>query len=192
MNKKSIQENEFFGAPGGQAGTISYGTGYGTPSSPDISQDPGHFGNNLNMKGVDHMNHEETGSIEKQASIDPQSSFDKNVDQIFQKKDTPSPDEIMSALQYELGQMIKKDKRVAKDIVLQNLKTDPHYYSRLNMLNIDDDKMKVTELKKVLDQMFEDHQARRRSRWGEPNDELAKTMREMAEEKRRRRYDRGE
>ena len=51
----------------------------------------------------------------------------------------------MSALQYELSNMVKKDKTIAKQTVLKNLKTDPHYYSRLNMLNIDDKKMKVDE-----------------------------------------------
>jgi hypothetical protein len=71
--------------------------------------------------------------------------FDKDVDQMFKKKITPTPDELMSALQYELNQMVKKDKYVAKSIVLKNLKQDPKYYSRLDMLNIDDDKMKVDE-----------------------------------------------
>jgi len=87
--------------------------------------------------------------------------FDQDVDTMFQKKITPTPDEIMSALQYELNQMVKKDKYVAKSIVLKNLKDDPKYYSRLDMLNIDDDKMKVDEnkttfekTKSVLDEMI--------------------------------------
>jgi hypothetical protein len=71
--------------------------------------------------------------------------YDKDVDQIFKKKVTPTPDELMSALQYELNQMVKKDKYIAKATVLKNFKDDPKYYSRLNMLNIDDDKMKVDE-----------------------------------------------
>ena len=70
---------------------------------------------------------------------------DKDIDQIFQKKITPTPDELLSALQYEMNQMVKKDKYIAKSIVVKNLKDDPKYYSRLNMLNIDDDKMKVDE-----------------------------------------------
>ena len=71
--------------------------------------------------------------------------FDKDVDKIFKKRVTPTPDELMSALQYELNQMVKKDKYVAKATVLKNFKSDPKYYSRLNMLNIDDDKMQVDE-----------------------------------------------
>jgi hypothetical protein len=73
----------------------------------------------------------------------------------------------MSALQYELGNMVKKDKMIAKQTVLKNMKTDPHYYSRLDMLNIDDKKMKVTEkvnedtfskTKAVLDEMIANKQ----------------------------------
>jgi hypothetical protein len=41
--------------------------------------------------------------------------------------------------------MVKKDKTIAKQIVLKNMRGDPHYYSNLDMLNIDDDKMKVDE-----------------------------------------------
>ena len=96
-----------------------------------------------------------------QKPLNPEKEFDPQVDQLFQgKKQTPSPDEIMSALQYELGNMVKKDKVIAKQTVLKNMKNDPHYYSRLDMLNIDDKKMKVTEdtfskTKAVLDEMIE-------------------------------------
>lgn len=94
--------------------------------------------------------------------------FDKDVDQMFQKKITPTPDELMSALQYELNNMVRKDKYIAKSIVLKNLKTDPKYYTRLNMLNIDDDKMKVDEAtvaktKAVLDTMIAERKAQSQS-----------------------------
>ena len=96
----------------------------------------------------------------------PDKEFNKDVDQLFTKKITPTPDEILSALQYELNQMVKKDKHIAKATVLKNLKQDPKYYSRLDMLNIDDDKMKVDEstiskTKAVLDQMISERQQRR-------------------------------
>ncbi len=107
------------------------------------------------------------GDVQKsQKPLDPDKELDPKVDQLFQKKQTPSPDEIMSALQYELGNMVKKDKFIAKQTVLKNIKNDPHYYSRLDMLNIDDKKMKVDETKSsnidtfsktkaVLDEMIE-------------------------------------
>jgi len=98
-----------------------------------------------------------------QKPLDPEKQLDPQVDKMFQKSQTPSPDEIMSALQYELGNMVKKDKMIAKQTVLKNMKGDPHYYSRLQMLNIDDKTMKVTEkvnedtfskTKAVLDEMI--------------------------------------
>ena len=83
--------------------------------------------------------------MKSERPLDPTKEFDPQVDQVFQKKDTPSPDEIMMGLQYELTNMVKKDKAIAKQVVMDNLKENPHYYSRLGMLNIDDKNMKVDE-----------------------------------------------
>ena len=182
MSKKHLKENTFDGAPGGSGGISNYQAPYGTPGGGDISQDPGHF--SASDKTVNHMDTNNSGSTDysdkKVTSISPNkatSEFDsfetdvsnkpmnpedkinKDVDKIFKKKITPSPDDIMSALQYELGQMIKKDKTVAKQVVLKNLKKDPTFYRNLNMLNIDDEKMKVDETtvsktKQLLDQMI--------------------------------------
>ena len=101
--------------------------------------------------------------------LNPDQQFDKPVDQLFQKKQTPSPDELMSALQYELSNMVKKDKHIAKQQVLKHMKDDPHYYTNLDMLNIDDKKMKVDEnadstfskTKALLDQMVAERQKNR-------------------------------
>lgn len=83
--------------------------------------------------------------MKSEKPLDPTKEFNPQVDQLFQKKNTPSPDEVMMGLQYELNNMVKKDKAIAKQMVLNNLKKDDHYYSRLQNLNIDDDKMKVDE-----------------------------------------------
>lgn len=117
--------------------------------------------------------------------LNPDQSYDKPVDQLFQKKQTPSPDEIMSALQYELSNMVKKDKHIAKQQVLKNLKQDPHYYTNLGMLNIDDKKMKVDETtfsktKAVLDDMI----AARKNRNPNPvstSPELNKIFKELSD-----------
>ena len=208
--KDIITEQGFEGAPGG-AGSMNYGTTYGTPNYS--SQDPSKFSSS--DKTTNHMdsNTESTSSAmmtppdrpgtgknvigkdnkyaavkvvkpntislnpvspdvqgDKQKSnkpLDPQKELDPHVDQIFKKKDTPTPDEVMSAIQYELGNMVKKDKFIAKQTVLKNMKNDPHYYSRLDMLNIDDKKMKVDEsveettfskTKAVLDEMISQRQ----------------------------------
>ena len=108
--------------------------------------------------------------------IDPTKGLDKQVDKIFTKKITPTPDDVLSALQYELSQMVKKDKYIAKQVVLKNIKQDPKYYSRLKNLNIDDDTMMVSEsnimsedikkttiekTKNVLDQMISERQKKK-------------------------------
>lgn len=182
---KPIRENSFEGGPGGSGGSLNYGTSYGTPAGGNTTQNPDHFASS--DKTVNHMNNQQSGSTVSnlpdpnrptqgepspearadQAKADnplnPDLSYDKDVNQIFKQKDTPSPDEIMSALQYELGQMVRKDKTIAKRIVLKNLKENPHYYSQLDMLNMDDKKMKVdettiTKTKAVLDEMIANKQ----------------------------------
>jgi hypothetical protein len=151
MSKQPIKENEFFPAPGGSGGTVNYQTPYGTPSSPDISQDPGHFANKNTDKSLGG-----SGNTAKNARS---GSIEGSLDALYARKDTPTPDEVVSGIKYELGQQIKKDKFKAKRTVLDNLKKDPHYYGKLKMLNIDD--------KSMVDNMTENKQQH-------PNDAPAK------------------
>lgn len=134
MSKQPIKENEFFPAPGGSNGTVNYQTGYGTPSSPDISQNPNHFEHSDNNKAVNQNSN---------VAQDAQSgSMQAGVDALYAgKKETPTPDEVVTGIKYELGQQIKKDKRKAKETVLANLRKDPKFYSGLKMLGIDDKSM---------------------------------------------------
>ena len=151
MSKQPVKENSFEGSPGGSNGTLNYATGYGTPASPNASQNPAAFASNDNNKAVNSM-----GNTVKDA---PKSgSMEQDLNAIYAKKDTPTPDEIVSGIKYELGQQIKKDKRKAKEEVIAHLKKDPHYYSSLKMLNIDD--------KSMMDNMTENKH---------PNDAPAKT-----------------
>ena len=127
-------------------------------------------GDTVHLTKPNTISPETNADIQKsQKPLDPNKELDPKVDQIFQKSQTPSPDEVMSALQYELGRMVKKDKFIAKQEVLKNMKADPHYYSRLDMLNIDDKKMKVDEstptdtfskTKSVLDEMIAERKKR--------------------------------
>jgi hypothetical protein len=107
----------------------------------------------------------EANNIQAGKPLDPSKQLDPKVDKIFQKKNTPSPDDVMAALEYEMSRMVKKDKLIAKQIVLKNMQKDPYFYSRLHMLNIDDKAMQVDEskfskTKKVLDDMVADKQRR--------------------------------
>lgn len=133
MQKQSIKENEFFPAPGG-IGSIVNQPGYGTFASPEVSQMPGHFAHSDQNKAVN-----QHGNTRKEAP--GTSSLQSDLNAIYAKKDTPTPDEVATGIKYELGQQIKKDKAEAKRLVLANLRKDPHYYSKLKMLNIDDKSM---------------------------------------------------
>lgn len=155
--KTHFKENDYDIAQAGSAGAVSYTGGWGTPASPNVSQDPDSFVRSKTL-----------GSNSNTAKGAPSSNsqYDSQVDQIYNKKVTPSPDEVMTGLKYELQNMTKKDKGRAKEIVLDNLKKDPHFYGKLGMLNIDDKDMmdmtppktseeKMNETIKVLNQMME-------------------------------------
>lgn len=143
MNKtKNIKENEFAAAPGGTNGTLNYGQSYGTFSSPNASQNPSQFSNSNNNKAMG------SNSNTRQDTVNS-GSMAKDLNTIYSKKETPSPDEVVTGIKYELSQMIKKDKALAKQKVVKNLKTNPKFYSSLQQLNIDDKTMmdNVTENK---------------------------------------------
>jgi len=146
-----IKENSFEGGVGGSNGTLNYQTGYGTPAGPDNSQNMGAFPSSDNNKAVN-QNSNTTKDTPNTGSVE------KDINGIFAKKQTPTPDEIISGIKYELGQQNKKDKRKAKEEVVKNLKKDPRFYTDLKMLNIDD--------KSMVDNMTENKH---------PNDAPAKT-----------------
>lgn len=159
-------------------------TSSGSATLPTLPDRPDRVGNNQGMNGKDVLSpYGISAQQDGNTPLDPDKQYDTQVDQIFTKKQTPSPDEIMSALQYELGNMVCKDKAIAKQTVLQNLRTDPLFYSRLNMLNIDDDKMKVDEstfskTKAVLDQMVA---AKQKSVAVANTPEISKIFKELAD-----------
>ena len=136
----NIQENSNDMAIAGSGGSISYGTGWGTHSSPTVSQNSANFAHSDMNKAT---NQKSLGRNSNTATSSPASGsqYDTAIDQLYQKPVTPSPDEVLTGLKYELQNMIKKDKSRAKELVLNNLKQDPHFYGRLGMLGINDDDM---------------------------------------------------
>ena len=145
-----LKENSFDGAPGGTNGTLNYGQSYGTFSSPNASQNPSQFSNSNNNKAMG------SNSNTRQDTVNS-GSMAKDLNTIYSKKETPSPDEVVTGIKYELSQMIKKDKALAKQKVVKNLKTNPKFYSSLQQLNIDDKTMmdNVTENKHPNDKPLE-------------------------------------
>lgn len=130
-NNKNISENNFEAGVSGTSGALNYQAGYGTHASPDVTQNPAHF---QSGKSIDNHSNTSRGAPDT-------NSQEKDLNAIYSKKDTPTPDEIVAGIKYEMGQQIKKDKYKAKEIVLNNCKKDPHYYSELKMLNVDDESM---------------------------------------------------
>lgn len=112
------------GLPYNQGGNA--GGAYDTFAGPNVVQDPSKFGTTMDT----HKKHITPYS--------PDNAWDyvKDVEQI---KDKVTPDEVICGIKYELHKMVLKDKNIAKQIVVQNLKKDPKYYSKLHMMGIEPD-----------------------------------------------------
>lgn len=134
MTNKSLKENEFSPAPGGASGTSNYQTGYGTHSSPDVSQDPKHFATGDSVG---------THSNTKKDPSNP-SEARKLIDIIYSKPNPPTPDDIVSAIKRVMGNQIKKDALAAKLEVLRNMAKNPNTYRGLQDMGIDDKTMMDT------------------------------------------------
>lgn len=179
MSKKPLRENEFTGAPAGM-GSISSAPGWGTHSSPDVSQDPTKFAtggglHTLPAKGPQ----PQSGSLE----------LARDVGQMMTKKDVPTVDDVLAGVDWELSQMVVKNKALAKERVIANLKKNPHYYSDLDQLNINMDKTpeeltkekQMTERKKIFQELLDTKPKR------EVSPELGEVMKKMWDEKQKRR-----
>jgi hypothetical protein len=170
--KNLIKESSFDGAPGGTAGTLAYAPTLNTFNSPSVSQSPDKFHTSDKNKTPE--------------TVPPSGSIEKDVEAIFDGDKTPSPDDIISAYKYEYSKMTTPDKNLAKTNILKNLKEDPHYYTKLNMMNIDDKQMKVEETKNILKQMMEEKQ-QPKNEIADVNKTLVDTLNQMWEEKKNRR-----
>jgi len=102
----------------------------GTFASPNVSQNPGSFASNhpsmyypVGANKVDmYNNYRVTGPSD---------------DDIKKLKKTVTPDEILCGMNAILKSMFCKNKSKAREILVQNLKRDPQYYSSLRYLGID-------------------------------------------------------
>ena len=131
MKNYPIKENSFDAGAGGGAGAIGYAAPYGTPGGPDNSQNPSSFDSN-------NTNKQRGNNGALTSALSETGSMERDLDTLYAKRQTPTPDEVIAGIKYEMGQQTKKDKGEAKQIVLQNLKKDPKFYSGLKMLGITD------------------------------------------------------
>lgn len=138
-----LQENELgdrmmLGTPYAQGGAVSGASDVSTFTSPDVAQDPNHFGTLIDKSKIT------TGAKDSMSKIAPfgpytgqnPQDYVKDVEQIKYKV---TPDEIIAGIDYEMKKLVLKDKQVAKQNVVNNLKKDRQYYSKLHMLDIKDD-----------------------------------------------------
>jgi len=106
---------------------------YDTFKSKTVTQNPSKFDTLTDKSKLTKKN------VEKHITpYSPDSAWDyvKNIEQI---KDKVTPDEVLMGIEYEMKKLVLKDKSVAKQIVVQNLKKNPKYYSKLPMMSIDPD-----------------------------------------------------
>jgi len=171
MNKKNLKENEFAGAPAGQSGTVNYQTSVGTFGSPAVSQNPGSF--NKSTANIGDSPAKSSGSL------------DTDVNQLYSKKQVPTVDEVITGIDFELQRMSKKDKGLAKQLVIANLKKDPKFYSSLRMMNIDDNSLdeshkrpvNVKQIESIISELAEKKKSSKLM--PEENPELSKVIRDM-------------
>ena len=104
----------------------------GTYASPDVTQNPGSF-------PADSSNFNIVPPVDQdiKSKIDPE-QYKKDVEDV---KTKVTPDDIIQGMQYELKKQIYKNKMVAKETVVQNLKENPRYYRDLGMLGMTPDMM---------------------------------------------------
>jgi hypothetical protein len=164
-----INENSFDGAPGGIGGTTNGQVSLGTHSSPQSPQIQSHSTGG-------------TATVSTQLTNDS-GSFNRDVNVLFSKKEKPTVDDVLVGIDYEMMKMQHKDKVLAKKIVVANLKKHgPKYYTKLNMLGIDDtadtagsDPI-IAERVKLLNQMVQDKKNKRIPMVNQPLVDLLNNM----------------
>jgi hypothetical protein len=163
------------------------GSGVDTFSSPDVSQTPKSFsyvpniaGSQSNITAVPPVDYD------NKPMADPR-QFEKDVEEV---KTKVTPDEVIAGIQYELKKMVYKRKDLAKILVVANLKRDPKYYSKLHMLNIDDDDIEPAQAPFIPTQnpyqsepvlQYQDYRT-------DGEKAIAEIMKEMAQKKHEKRY----
>ena len=154
----------------------------GTYASPDVTQNPGSFpADSSNVNVVPPVDQD------IKSKIDPE-QYKKDVDAVKMKV---TPDDIIQGMQYELKKQIYKNKAIAKDTVIQNLKDNPRYYRDLGMLGMTPDMMNETQKEKIgsiIRDMATESKTRERVEQKYGNFEaIKKLMDEKWEEKKKRR-----
>lgn len=179
--KDFFKENNMSQIPIGGQPTL---TGqYGTYASPDVTQNPGSFPADSSKVNIVPPVDQDVKS-----KIDPE-QYKKDVETV---KTKVTPDDIIQGIEYELKKQIYKNKMVAKETVVQNLKKNPRFYRDLDMLTGGQEMMsennQKTEISKIIQDMSIASKTRERVEQKYGNfDAIKKLMDEKWEEKKQRR-----
>lgn len=179
--KDFFKENNMSQIPIGGQPTLSGQSG--TYASPDVTQNPGSFPADSSKVNIVPPVDQDIKS-----KIDPE-QYKKDVDTI---KTKVTPDDIIQGIEYELKKQIYKNKMVAKETVVQNLKKNPRFYRDLDMLTGGPEMMKENnqkeEIAKIIQNMAVESKGRERVEQKYGNfDAIKKLMDEKWEEKKKRR-----
>lgn len=130
---------------GGGLGT----TGVDTISSPDISQSPEKFKYPQTAASASDITVPTPDQYDN-TSPEGRENFENDVDAI---KNVVTPDEVLTGMQYELRKMTFKRKDVAKQLVVSNLKKDPKFYSKLHMMQVDENGVRKEAISDIIREM---------------------------------------
>lgn len=148
-----LKENEMgdrmmTGLPYSQGGGIG-NTGVNTISSPDVSQNPEKFKYPQTAASASDVTTPTPDQYDID-SVESQEDFENDVNAI---KKVVTPDEILTGMQYELKKMVFKRKDVAKKILVKNLKRDPKFYSKLHMMQVDENGIRKEAISDIIREM---------------------------------------
>jgi hypothetical protein len=143
INETDLGDRMILGLPSSTGGIVN--PGVGTFGSPTVSQNPTSFFPDGTDKAGQVNHNDQVGKVTK-----------KDIELL---KSRVTPDEILCGIEYELKRQLQPNKSEAKAIVVKNLKSDPKYYSSLNMLIKGDERVdeavdKEAEKKKAFDEIF--------------------------------------
>ena len=125
------------GLPFAQGGAVSGASDLSTFVNPDVTQDPNHFGT---LTDKSKITADANDSMSKITPFGPYTGQNPRdfVGDVEKIKYKVTPDEVLAGIDYEMKKLVLKDKQVAKQNVVNNLKKDRQYYSKLHMLGIED------------------------------------------------------
>lgn len=148
LKENEIGDRMMTGLPYSQGGGLGT-SGLDTISSPDISQNPEKFKYPQTAASASDITTPTPDQYDK-TSPEGRQNFESDVDAI---KNVVTPDEILAGMQYELKKMVFKRKDTAEQLVVSNLKKDPKFYSRLKMMQVDENGVRKEAIYDIIREM---------------------------------------